>query len=126
MKINFKLISLVMFVMLICCVSAASAADVDNITVPDDTDVIEIDEAVDSVEAVESDGIDDTVDGVDTQQSLRGTANINGDTNIGNYFDSTTGVLLSNAGNTLTFGGDFYKTNFNYFITFYYTNLKVI
>lgn len=54
MKINVKLIGLVMFVMMICCVSAASATDIDDITVPDDTDVIEIDEAVDSVEEVES------------------------------------------------------------------------
>ena len=114
MKINYKLIGLVMFVMLICCVSAASATDVDNITVPDDTGIIEIDDTVDSVDEVESEGIDDTVDGVDTQQNLRGTANINGNTNIANYFDSTTGVLLSNAGNTLTFGGDFYKANYNY------------
>ena len=114
MKFNYKLIGLVMFVMLICCVSAASATDVDNITVPDDTGIIEIDDTVDSVDEVESEGIDDTVDGVDTQQNLRGTANINGNTNIANYFDSTTGVLLSNAGNTLTFGGDFYKANYNY------------
>ncbi|MBE6500544.1 MAG: hypothetical protein E7Z80_08400 [Methanobrevibacter thaueri] len=55
MKINYKLIGLVMFVMLICCVSAASATDVDNITVPDDTDVIEIDDTVDSVDEVEQD-----------------------------------------------------------------------
>ena len=102
-----------MLVMLICCVSAVSATDADNITVPDDTDVIELDDTVDSVEEVESEGIDDTVDGVNNQQNLRGT-NINGDTNIGNYFDSTTGVLLSTAGNTLTFGGDFYKTSYNY------------
>ncbi|MBQ7927145.1 MAG: hypothetical protein IJ287_00120 [Methanobrevibacter sp.] len=114
MKINYKLIGLVMFVMMICCISAASATDVDNITVPDDTGVIEIDDTVDSVDEVESEGIDDTVDGVDTQQNLRGNANINGNTNIANYFDSTTGVLLSNAGNTLTFGGDFYKANYNY------------
>ena len=102
MKINYKCLGLVMFVMLICCLSAASATDVDNITVPDDTGIIEIDDTVDSVDEVESEGIDDTVDGVDTQQNLRGNANINGNTNIANYFDSTTGVLLSNAGNTLT------------------------
>lgn len=114
MKINYKCLGLVMFVMLICCLSAASATDVDNITVPDDTGIIEIDDTVDSVDEVESEGIDDTVDGVDTQQNLRGNANINGNTNIANYFDSTTGVLLSNAGNTLTFGGDFYKANYNY------------
>ena len=61
MKINYKLIGLVMFVMMICCVSAASATDVDNITVPDDTDVIEIDEAVESVDAVENDELSDDV-----------------------------------------------------------------
>lgn len=55
MKINYKLIGLVMFVMMICCISAASATDVDNITVPDDTDVIEIDDTVDSVDEVEQD-----------------------------------------------------------------------
>ena len=55
MKINYKLIGLVMFVMMICCVSAASATDVDNITVPDDTGIIEIDDTVDSVDEVEQD-----------------------------------------------------------------------
>ncbi|WP_303372539.1 hypothetical protein [Methanobrevibacter sp.] len=100
-----------MLVMLICCVSAVSATDADNITVPDDTDVIEIDDTVDSVEEVESDGIDDTVDGVNTQQNLRG-ANINGNP-VSIYFGND-GVLLSTAGNTLTFGGDFYKANYNY------------
>ena len=110
---NKTILLMSMLVMLICCVSAVSATDADNITVPDDTDVIELDDTVDSVEEVESEGIDDTVDGVNNQQNLRGT-NINGDTNIGNYFDSTTGVLLSTAGNTLTFGGDFYKTSYNY------------
>ena len=55
MKLNYKVLGLVMFVMLICCVSAASATDVDNITVPDDTDVIELDDTVDSVDEVEQD-----------------------------------------------------------------------
>lgn len=63
MKINYKLIGLVMFVMLICCVSAASATDVDNITVPDDTGIIEIDDTVDSVEEVEQTSGVDTCDG---------------------------------------------------------------
>ena len=109
MKFNFKLMGLVMLVMLICCVSAASATDVDNITVPDDTDVIEIDDAVDSVDEVESDVANKDVV---NQGNLRG-ANINGNP-VSNYFDSTTGVLLSNVGNTLTFGGDFYNANYNY------------
>lgn len=112
MKINYKIFGLVMFVMLVCCVSAVSAADVDNITVPDDTDVIEIDDAVDSVDEVESDGIDNASKNVVNQGNLRG-ANINGNP-VSNYFDSNTGVLLSNAGNTLTFGGDFYNANYNY------------
>ncbi|WP_407393046.1 hypothetical protein [Methanobrevibacter sp.] len=55
MKLNYKVLGLVMFVMLICCVSAASATDVDNITVPDDTGIIEIDDTVDSVDEVEQD-----------------------------------------------------------------------
>ncbi|WP_407377435.1 hypothetical protein [Methanobrevibacter sp.] len=116
MRFNYKILGLVMFVMLICCVSAASAADVDNITVPDDTSVIEIDDAVDSVEDVESDdaNVDDTSKNVINQGNLRSVATINGNTNIGYYFDSTTGALKSNVGNTLTFGGDFYNADYNY------------
>lgn len=108
MKFNFKLMGLVMLVMLICCVSAASATDVDNITVPDDTDVIEIDDAVDSVDDVESDVANKDVV---NQGNLRGP-NINGNS-VCTYFDSN-GVLLSNASNTLTFGGDFYSTTCNF------------
>ncbi len=139
MKINYKILGLVMFVMLVCCVSAASAADVDNITVPDDTSVIEIDEAVDSVEDIESDEISDYTDdsleevgsdeisddvNVDSNKSminqgnLRSPAKINGNTNIYNYF-TTAGILKNNVGNTFTFSGDFYKTSYSF------TNFKI-
>ena len=116
MKINYKIIGLVMFVMLICCVSAASATDVDNITVPDDTGIADVDVPVDSVDEVENEAIsdDDSSENAVGQENLRGQANINNDVNIGNYFDSTTGVLLSNAGNNFVFDGDFYNTNYNY------------
>lgn len=113
MKTKYKCFGLLMFVMLICCVSVASAADVDNITVPDDTGIIELDDAVDSVEEVEIEEIDDTIDGVVKEQNLRGPAKINGNTNIGRYFNNN-GLLRSNAGNTLIFDGDFYNTNYNY------------
>ena len=104
-----------MFVMLICCVSAASATDVDNITVPDDTGIADVDVPVDSVDEVENEAIsdDDSSENAVGQENLRG-ATINNDANIGNYFDSTTGVLLSNAGNTLNFNGNFYDSDYNY------------
>lgn len=120
MRFNYKILGLVMFIMLICCVSAASATDVDNMTVPDDTDVIDVDVPVESVDDVEIDDSaddfesDDSVDNANSEQNLRGLANINGNTNIGYYFDSTTGALKSNVGNTLTFGGDFYNSNYQY------------
>jgi hypothetical protein len=115
MKINYKIIGLVMFVMLICCVSAASATDVDNITVPDDTGIADVDVPVDSVDEVENEAIsdDDSSENAVGQENLRST-NINGDTNIGHFFDSNTGVLLSNAGNTLNFNGNFYDSDYNY------------
>ena len=115
MKINYKIIGLVMFVMLICCVSAASATDVDNITVPDDTGIADVDVPVDSVDEVENEAIsdDDSSENDVGQENLRG-ATINNDANIGNYFDSNTGVLLSNAGNTLNFNGNFYDSDYNY------------
>ena len=104
-----------MFVMLVCCISAASAADVDNITVPDDTGIADVDVPVDSVDEVENEAIsdDDSSENAVGQENLRST-NINGDTNIGHFFDSNTGVLLSNAGNTLNFNGNFYDSDFNY------------
>jgi hypothetical protein len=95
MKINYKIIGLVMFVMLICCVSAASATDVDNITVPDDTGIADVDVPVDSVDEVENEAIsdDDSSENAVGQENLRST-NINGDTNIGHFFDSNTGWVI--------------------------------
>lgn len=116
MKINYKLIGLVMFVMMICCISAASATDVDNITVPDDASVIEIDDAVDSVDTVEIDEVDDSVDDVENddgtadnsgkEQILRGPGKINGNTNISAFFN-TDGTLKNNVGNSFTFTDNF-------------------
>lgn len=103
MKINFKLIGLVMFVMLICCVSAASAADVDNITVPDDTPVIEINEAVDSVEEVESDEADEIV----STEPVTVT-----EENYGDYFDAD-GYMTTTS--DLTFTGNFTSKSFGNF-----------
>lgn len=104
-----------MFVMLICCVSAASATDVDNITVPDDTGIADVDVPVDSVDEVENEAIsdDDSSENAVSQENLRG-ATINNDANIGHFFDSNTGVLLSNAGNTLNFNGNFYDSDYTY------------
>ena len=128
MKINYKLIGLVMFVMLICCVSAASATDVDNITVPDDTGIIEIDDTVDSVNDVEIEGTVDSVNDVEIndvddsvgdaenddgsaddsgkEQNLRRIPTINGNPILYTYF-ANNGYLRSFVGNTLTFSGDF-------------------
>ena len=112
MKINYKLIGLVMFVMMICCISAASATDVDNITVPDDTSVIEIDDAVDSVDEVESDGIiEDIADNDDSASQTRGTVT---PSNYGTYFDSTTGYITTNDHN-LIFSGNFDNITFDTF-----------
>lgn len=122
MKINYKLIGLVMFVMLVCCVSAASAADVDNITVPDDTDVIEIDEAVDSVEEVEQTSLSDTCDCEIEAPTLPTTSNSITVTPSNYTTKFTSGVFNDASVDEVIFSGDFssssYTTlNFNQAIT---------
>jgi hypothetical protein len=127
MKINYKLIGLVMFVMMICCVSAASATDVDNITVPDDTDVIEIDEAVDSVEEVEQTSGTATCDGTNCDCEIEAPTLPTRSNSItvtpGNYTTKfTNGVFDDASVDEVIFSGEFssasYTTlNFNQAIT---------
>lgn len=118
MKLSSKILVMFTLVMMLCCVSAVSAADVNS--TDDVIDEIAVDEVSDSVEDVEIDDASDDVVGEDDANkivnpgNLRGLANINGNTNIGAYFDSNTGLLLSSAGNSLTFGGDFYRANFSF------------
>ena len=126
MKINNKIILLAMLVMMIACVSAVSATDIESSD--DVSDIIEVDEGTgivedvaidDNAEEVADDVIDDSANKVIDEGNLRnGPANINTDTNIYNFFDSQ-GNLLSNASSTLTFDGDFYKTNYTF------TNFKI-
>ena len=128
MKINYKLIGLVMFVMMICCVSAASATDVDNITVPDDTGIIEIDDTVDSVDEVEQDrgtggcdcsGCDCEIE-VPTLPTRSNSITITTQSDLNNKF--TNGVFNNANVDEVIFSGNFssasYTTlNFNQEIT---------
>ena len=126
MKINNKIILLAMLVMMIACVSAVSATDIESSD--DVSDIMEVDEGTgivedvaidDNAEEVADDVIDDSANKVIDEGNLRnGPANINTDTNIYNFFDSQ-GNLLSNTSSTLTFDGDFYKTNYTF------TNFKI-
>lgn len=117
MKINFKLIGLVMFVMMICCVSAASAADVDNITVPDDTEVIEMDDAVDSVEEVEQTSGVDTCDGTNCDCEIEAPTLPTRSNSItvtpSNYTSKFTNNVFDDANvDEVIFSGDFSSASF--------------
>lgn len=117
MKINYKLIGLVMFVMLICCVSAASATDVDNITVPDDTGIIEIDDTVDSVDDVEIDDVDDSVDDVsaaDNSADSKIKEVTVTDSDYNKYFDDN-GYLNDTTITGISFNGNFNAKSFGNF-----------
>ena len=116
MKIHNKILIISMMVLMLCCVSAVSAKDID-IDVFDDvvTDEVMVDGVSDIVEDV---GIDDASEDVVDEENLREIANINGNTDIYSFFDSN-GLLLTNTNDTLTFGGDFYKTNYSF------TNFKI-
>lgn len=124
-KVN-KLLIISMLVMLVCCVSAVSATDIDSVNdVSDDIAIDEVTDVVDDVaiddtaEEVADEVIDDSADNYIDEGNLRnGSANINNDYNIYNFFDGQ-GTLLSNTSNVLTFDGDFYKTNYTF------TNFKI-
>ena len=144
MKVNKKLFSLLMFVMLICCVSAASATDVDDIVGTEDADILEVDDAVDSVDVVEvddavdsvdiveqDDSSDDVIEDVDTPQindtdndivtdekvtNNRGFQTQIVNATVPNYFDTTTGHILSSAPSGLQFVGNFSNLPFDNFI----------
>lgn len=110
MRNSSKILLGFMLVMMICCVSAVSATDINGTDDALITDDIAIDDVSEIVEEVE---IDDASDDVVDEENLRGTAKINNDPNIGNFFDGQ-GNLKSNVGNTLTFDGDFYNANYNF------------